>query len=73
MINDLRFSSILKGFRGRPAPDRDAIVDILLKTCRMVLDVPEIESLDLNPVVVHEKGATAADARFLLSPSSSWT
>jgi hypothetical protein len=39
----------------------------------MVLDVPEIESLDLNPVVVHEKGATAVDARVLLADSSPLT
>jgi len=73
LVDDLRFSAILKGFRGRPRPDREAIVDILLKTCRMILDAPEIESLDLNPVVVHEKGATAVDARVLLADSSPLT
>lgn len=73
LVDDLRFSAILKGFRGRPRPDREAIVDILLKTCRVILDASEIESLDLNPLVVHEKGATAADARILLTNSPSLT
>lgn len=67
LIDDLRFSAILKGFRGRPIPDREAIVDIIQKTCRMILETSEIESLDLNPVIVHEKNAVAADARILLA------
>lgn len=67
LIDDLRFSAILRGFRGRPVPDRDAIVDVLLKACRIMLDVPEIESLDINPVIMYDKTATAADARILLT------
>ncbi len=69
LIDDLRHSAILKGFRGMPPPDREGIVDVLMKTARMMLETPEIESLDLNPVIVHEKGATAADARILIADS----
>jgi acetyl-CoA synthetase (ADP-forming) len=70
LIDDLRFPAILKGFRGGPHADRKTIVDILMKTCRMIVEAPEIESLDLNPVVVNEKSATVADARILLRDPS---
>jgi len=66
MINDLRSSSIMKGFRGRPAPDREAIIDILLKVSEIIVAFREIESLDLNPVIVHEKGAVAVDSRIMI-------
>jgi len=70
LIDDLRFPAILKGFRGGPHADRETIVDILMKTSRMIVESPEIESLDLNPVVINEKSATVADARILLRDSS---
>ena len=31
---------------------------------------PEISELDLNPVIVHERDYTIADARFLLNPNT---
>jgi acetyl-CoA synthetase (ADP-forming) len=70
LVDDLRFSAVLKGYRGRAPSDRNAIIDILLRTCRLMAEVPEIESLDLNPVIVHETGAIAVDGRILLANSA---
>lgn len=70
LVDDLRFSAVLKGFRGRPPPDREAIVDILLRSCRLIVEIPEIESLDLNPVVAHETDAIAVDGRILLADTA---
>jgi len=67
MISELKTSSILKGVRGDRPVDRDALVENLLRLSQLMMDFPEIEGMDINPVKVLEKGAIAVDARILLS------
>lgn len=66
MIREIRSYKILEGARGMPRADQDAIVDILLRTSGMLMDCPEIRELDMNPVLVYEKGAKIVDARVIL-------
>jgi len=66
MITEVKAYPILKGYRGQPPTDVDAIVQILLNTSRLVMDYPEIKELDLNPIMVYEKGAKTVDARIIL-------
>jgi acetyl-CoA synthetase (ADP-forming) len=66
MITEVKGYPILKGYRGQPPADIDAIVKILLNTSRLVMDHMEIKELDLNPIMVYEKGAKTVDARILL-------
>ena len=66
MISEIRSYPLLKGFRNSPSADIRAIVSILLSVSKMVLDHPEIKELDLNPIIVHTKGAKAVDARIVL-------
>ncbi|MBU6257469.1 MAG: acetate--CoA ligase family protein [Burkholderiales bacterium] len=71
MLDDLRGAPLLDGVRGRKAADRQAIVELLLKIggengLLMQLG-DEIAELDLNPVIVHERGAVVADARVILA------
>ena len=66
MITEVKGYPILKGYRGQPPADIDAIVKILVNTSRLVMDHDEIKELDLNPVMVYEKGAKAVDARIIL-------
>ncbi len=72
MLAELRSGSVLDGFRGRPAADVDALLDTMLGLSALA-DAwrdrrPEI---DLNPVVVLERGrgAVAVDALVQLSPA----
>jgi hypothetical protein len=44
----------------------ETIVNILRNTSRLVMDQPKIKELDLNPVMVYEKGAKTVDARIIL-------
>ncbi len=67
MISELKAASILKGIRGERPLDVKALVGHLLKLSQLMMDCPEIEGLDINPVKVLEKGAIAVDARILLS------
>jgi len=41
-------------------------VHILHNTSRLVSENEEIKELDLNPIIVYEKGALAVDARIIL-------
>jgi acetyl-CoA synthetase (ADP-forming) len=66
MITEVKAYPILKGYRGQPAVDINAIVGILLSTSRLVMDHPEIKELDMNPIMVYEKGAKTVDARIIL-------
>jgi acetyl-CoA synthetase (ADP-forming) len=66
MITEVKGYPILKGYRGQPPADIEAIVKILLNTSRLVMDHMEIKELDLNPIMVYEKGAKTVDARIIL-------
>lgn len=66
MINEVKAYPILKGYRGQPPADVEAIVKILLNTSRLVMEHQEIKELDLNPIMVYEKGAKTVDARIIL-------
>jgi len=70
MISELRASAILKGVRGERPLDIEALVENLLRLSQLMMDFPEIEGIDINPVKVLEKGAVAVDARILLNRSS---
>lgn len=66
MITEVKAYPILKGYRGQPPADVDAIVKILMSTSQLVMDHMEIKELDLNPIMVYEKGAKTVDARIIL-------
>jgi len=66
MITEVKAYPILKGYRGQPPADIDAIVKILLNTSKLAMDHLDIKELDLNPIMVYEKGAKTVDARIIL-------
>ena len=66
MIGEIKSYEILEGARGFPKADLTAIIEILLKISEIMIDYPEIKSLDLNPIIVYKKGAKIVDARFIL-------
>lgn len=66
MITEVKAYPLLQGYRGQPPADASAIVHILLSTSKLVMEHPEIKELDLNPVMVYQKGAKTVDARIIL-------
>ncbi len=66
MITEVKAYPILRGYRGQPPADVEAIVKILLNTSRLVMEHQAIKELDLNPIMVYEKGAKTVDARIIL-------
>jgi len=66
MIDEIKGYKILKGVRGEPPKDIEAIKDLLIKISQLVMENSEIKEIDLNPVFVFEKGIQVIDARMIL-------
>ncbi len=66
MIEEIKATKILKGYRGMKSADIDALTSVLLKTSRMLHENPEIIELDINPVFALHDRAVAADARIII-------
>lgn len=66
MIGEVKAYPLLKGYRNTPPVDLEAITKILLDTSKLVMEHMEIKELDLNPIIVYEKGAKTVDARIIL-------
>lgn len=63
MLGELRGAALLAGYRGRPGIDLDALVDLIVQVGRLALDHPQLNELDLNPVIAWPGGVIAVDAR----------
>jgi len=66
MITEIKGYEILKGVRGEPPKDIQAIKEVLMKVSQLTFENPEINEIDLNPVFVFEKGLQVVDARIIL-------
>jgi acetate---CoA ligase (ADP-forming) subunit alpha len=66
MFEQLRAAVLLKGVRGSPPVDQDALVALVVKLSELAAGHPEIREMDLNPVVAYPNGLKVLDARVLL-------
>ena len=66
MLESIKGGQLLQGFRGSPPADTAALVSTIEAVSRLVTDVPEIDELDLNPVLARPDGAIALDVRIAL-------
>jgi len=66
MINRTRVSRLLRGFRGRPPVNMDALAGALVSVSRLMLDHPEVIEFDINPILADAEGVIAVDARVKL-------
>lgn len=68
MIHSIRGYEILKGVRGEKPADIEGIEEALERLSQLAVDCGEIAELDINPLIVYEKGkgCAVADARILL-------
>ena len=65
MVTALKTYPILAGYRGASPRDAGALEEIMLRLSELVEDLPEVDELDLNPIMVlaKGKGALVVDAR----------
>ncbi|MFN8521893.1 MAG: acetate--CoA ligase family protein [Chloroflexota bacterium] len=67
MMDELRASRVLDGFRGSPPIDRAAIARALSRLGDLMVGHPEISEVDVNPLFCYPDGVLAIDARIVLS------
>ncbi|WP_394002140.1 bifunctional acetate--CoA ligase family protein/GNAT family N-acetyltransferase [Luteimonas sp. WGS1318] len=68
LIGRTRVSRILKAYRDVPAADERAIALVLVKLAQMAADIPEIDAVDVNPLLADRDGVLALDARVGIAP-----
>lgn len=68
MVRSIKAFPLLDGYRGQQKADINALVDTITKCCKLLSENPEINELDLNPVIMFEdgKGLMVVDARIIL-------
>lgn len=66
MINQLKAKKILDGARGSKPLDEDALITCIARLSQLLTDFPEIKELDINPLLVTEKGVKVLDARIII-------
>lgn len=66
MIARTRVSRLLAGFRNVPPVPLEPIVDILVRLSELVVQLPEIRELDINPLLVNAEGVIALDAHIVI-------
>lgn len=66
MLASTRTSARLGEFRNMPPVSMEALEAVLLRVSEMVCELPWIQELDINPLIVDENGAVAVDARVVI-------
>ncbi len=68
MVAETAAGRLLAGVRGQPPGDLDAVVEALLRVAQLMVDLPQIAEVDLNPLIVGPagEGAWAVDVRIVL-------
>ena len=66
MMGEIKGKVLLTGIRGLPGAEPEELVDILVKVSRLIENNPEIDEMDINPLLITPKGVMAVDARVLL-------
>lgn len=62
MLDDLTMQEMLGPFRGEPAVDRDALLDVMAAVGSAMVAREDIMSIDINPVLIADGKAIAVDA-----------
>ncbi|MBU1340363.1 MAG: acetate--CoA ligase family protein [Proteobacteria bacterium] len=66
MLEDTRSSVLLGGVRGQKGYDKAALRKLISMCSELIESYPEIEEMDLNPVLLYEEGLDVVDARIIL-------
>ncbi|MGB5492408.1 MAG: GNAT family N-acetyltransferase, partial [Woeseiaceae bacterium] len=66
LINRTKVSRLLGEFRQMPAVDMEQLINVLLGVSSMACELPWIQEMDINPLIVDDKGVVAVDARIVV-------
>jgi len=63
MLGELRMAPLLKGVRGEPSVDLDALAETICRFAQLAADTADLAEIELNPLVAASRGVMAVDAR----------
>ena len=66
LVNRTKVSRMLGQFRQMPAVDTDQLVSVLLGVSAMACELPWLQEMDINPLIIDEAGIVAVDARIVV-------
>jgi acetyltransferase len=67
MINKTRAAKLLGEFRHLPAAKRESLEKVLLRVSEMTCELPWLQEMDINPLIIDEHGVVAVDARIVVN------
>lgn len=70
IIENTKVYELLKGFRGKPSVNMEALETLLMKFAYLLMDFPEILEIDINPFLMDETGGVAVDAHIVLDATA---
>jgi acyl-CoA synthetase (NDP forming) len=66
MLGSLKVNRVIQGYRGRPALDRQALIDAIVAVSHLAFDLSDsIAEIDVNPILISARQAVAVDALIL--------
>jgi acetyl-CoA synthetase (ADP-forming) len=63
MLAEVKAAPVLTGYRGQPPRDLDALAACACAVARIAEAHPEIQEIDLNPIIAHERGCVIVDGK----------
>lgn len=66
MLAELKAWKLLMGLRGAERYDIDALAGIIERISVIMMECPSIQEIDMNPVIVYERGVMIADAKVVV-------
>ncbi|MEJ2658913.1 MAG: GNAT family N-acetyltransferase [Desulfobacterales bacterium] len=70
VMKKTKLYTLLKGFKNYPPCNLTLLEEILIRLAQMVTDFPEIEEIDINPLIVTENDMRVKNGRIVLSSST---
>lgn len=70
VIDRTRVHRLLQSYGNVPAADISAVCLALVQVSQMIIDIPEIAALDINPLLVDERGVFVKDVQILIAPAN---
>jgi acetyltransferase len=65
LLASLQSFPLLKGYRGEPAIDLEALVRVMVNLAKLAVAHPHLQELDINPLIATPEGCWAVDARLV--------
>jgi acetyltransferase len=62
LMQETKAYSLLQGYRNRPAADMERLEEMIIRLSELLIDLPEIAELDMNPVLIKDGNPVAVDA-----------